>query len=652
MNKNILLLCLLVLCSFAGKAQVDTSIGIKAPGSATKNYEELTHYLCDGLTGEREKANAIYNWITHNIKYDVKSLKKQSFTHPKADKVLKGRRALCEGYSTLFVEMCKEAGMKAVAVDGYAKDWIFDNGDKMYIPRHEWCAVMVDGQWELADPTWGAGGLVQAPTKMGVILNKVLRRKMTYTKKLKFQFKYDTSYFLQDPAVFKLKHLPTDPLWQLSDTAMPLQVFERGDSAVKKFNTISKVSNKNPELAKISDLTEQERTMDMADRAYEFNKRYPMALAQKYAFKASAKLEKAFTDSTMLESKALVKDASYSLKKSEEYIKEQKKDFPEQYNGLKKKNKTKNQEAKKDIRQIKTDDKRLMAEEKKYAHATKSKNDKLGKKAQAVRKRERAVDPNYIESVVTGKTEKKANSPEVMTLRDSIAARKERIKDLQTAILDQDDKIKTLEDENSKRLDSLANYLGMADSVLVLETKSRLRMNDNYDDEVITYGAQFKELKYNRADTLQKYYCANFDSIAVAHDNRQKIQIAQMDLYKKNLKAMEQYKKWNSTNENLKTDYKEAATEYLDHIATYNDDLAHYAGYLKANKKLFDGLAKVDKREIMLTDYMEKAENMRKVLEERTLAQKQSLDVNENKKQTATVAKIKRQVDSVVDKMN
>ena len=125
-----------------------------------------------------------------------------------------------------------------------------------------------------------------------------------------------------------------------------------------------------------------------------------------------------------------------------------------------------------------------------------------------------------------------------------------------------------------------------------------------------------------------------------------------MDLYKKNLKAMEQYKKWNSTNENLKTDYKEAATEYLDHIATYNDDLAHYAGYLKGNKKLFDGLAKVDKREIMLTDYMEKAENMRKVLEERTLAQKQSLDVNENKKQTATVAKKKRQVDSVVDKMN
>ena len=115
---------------------------------------------------------------------------------------------------------------------------------------------------------------------------------------------------------------------------------------------------------------------------------------------------------------------------------------------------------------------------------------------------------------------------------------------------------------------------------------------------------------------------------------------------------MEQYKKWNSTNENLKTDYKEAATEYLDHIATYNDDLAHYAGYLKGNKKLFDGLAKVDKREIMLTDYMEKAENMRKVLEERTLAQKQSLDVNENKKQTATVAKKKRQVDSVVDKMN
>ena len=652
MNKNILLLCLLVLCSFAGKAQVDTSIGIKAPGSACKSYEELTHYLCDGLTGEREKANAIYNWITHNIKYDVKSMQKQNFTHPKADKVLKSKKALCEGYSTLFVEMCKEAGLKAVAVDGYAKDWIFDNGDKMYIPRHQWCAVMVDGQWQLADPTWGAGGLVQAPTKMRVILNKILHRKVMYTKKLKFKFNYKPDYFLQDPTVFKLKHLPTDPIWQLADTAMPLQVFETGDSAVKKFNTICKLNNKDPELMKMSELSDEERSYQMADRAYAFNKRYSMIMAQKYAYKASSKLENAFTDSTILESKALVTDASRSLKKSEEYIKEQKKDFPEQYNGLKKKNKTKNQEAKKDIRQIKTDDKRLMAEEKKYAHSTKSKADKLGKKAQAARKRERVVDPNHIDAVVTGKTEKKANSPEIMTLRDSIAARKERIKDLQTQVATQDDKIKALEEENSKRLDSLGYYLGMADSILVMETKSRLNMHDNYDDEVIAYGSQFRDLKYHRADTLQKYYCTNFDSIAVAQDNRQKTQVAIMDIYKKNLKTMEQYKKWNSTNENLKVDYKEAANEYLDCITSYNENLGHYLGYLKGNKKLFDGLAKVDKREIMLTDYMEKAETMRKILEEKTIAQKQSLDVNENKKQTADVAKIRKKVDNVVDKLN
>jgi len=162
MNRPILYLVTFLVFPIFSSAQVDTVIGITAP--KTSDYKELAHSLCDGLGGEKEKANAIYNWITHNISYDVKAMNKLNFKpEDKAEKALKNRLAVCEGYAMLFTELCREAGLKAVNIDGYAKDWIFDNGDSLYIPRHMWAAVEINGQWWLNDPTWGAGGLVQSP---------------------------------------------------------------------------------------------------------------------------------------------------------------------------------------------------------------------------------------------------------------------------------------------------------------------------------------------------------------------------------------------------------------------------------------------------------------------------------------------------------
>jgi Transglutaminase-like superfamily len=652
MNRYITFFLSALLLSLRSFAQVDSTIGLSAPGSATGDYGDLAHYLCDGLHGDREKVNAIYNWVTHNIRYDVKAIKKGHLETPKVQKVLKNRRALCGGYAELFTAMCREAGLKAVSIDGYAKDWVFDNGDKMYVPRHEWCAVQVDGKWELADPTWGAGVLVQAPTTLRKVLNKITRKKITYAKRTKFQFRYDTAWFLPDPAVFKLKHLPTDPVWQLGDSTMPLQVFEAGDSAVRLFDgQYCHDRQVNPDLDRISKLTEEEQQFEMADRAYQFNKRYSVALAIKYSNRAASTLEKAFTDSTVHDGKLLVSDASNSLKRSEEYIKDQKKVFPDEYNTLKKKNKTKNQEAKKDIREIKTDDKRLAAQDKKYANAVGSKGGKLKKKAGIVSKKRYDADPKKIDDVETGKAEKKDDAPELVILRDSIASRKAMIASLQSKVDSEEVRIKTVETANNTRLDSLGYYLSTADSILVLETRSRLSLHDNYDDEVIQYGNSFKTFKYHKADTLQKYYALYFDTVTAIQDDRQKLQIAQMDVYRKILKSMVQYRKWNS-DPAIKKDYKETVSAFRDCIAAYSDADVSYLGYLKANKKLFQGLSKVSKKELKLAGYMEKAEDLRKALEQGALNKKQSVDLNENKKQLADVARLRKKVDQLVDKLD
>lgn len=647
MNKILFPVIIYLFFSIGATAQVDTAIGISAPGNVSRDYKELAHYLCDGLPHDRDKANAIYNWITHNIKYDIKSFQKGDIKHPKIEKVLKSRLALCEGYSLLFTEMCREVGLKAVGIDGYAKDWVFDNGDKLYIPRHEWSAVMIDGQWELADPTWGAGGIVQAPTTIRRILNKITRKKVTYAKHLKFRFKYDPKYFLEDPAEFKLKHLPTDPLWQLADTVMPLNIFEAGDSAIRKFNAQSKPKKNDPELTRISQLPDEQKNFEMADRAYAFNNRYPVVLAMKYTYRAASEVEKALTDSTVEDGKILVSDAVTALRKSEEYIKEQKKAFPDEYSSLKKKNKTKNQLAKQDIRKIKTDDKRLIAESKKFVHTAKSKTEKLSKNAGKAHSKAKGIYPEKIDEIETAKMEKHANSPEIKTLADSIAARNAQISDMDAQLAAQKVKIAVVQSENRARLDTMAVNIDIADSLLVLQTKSRLGMNDNYDDEIILYTSKFNEYKFGKADTLQKYYLIWFDTLAKMQDDKQKMQLTEMDLYKKNIRSMEQYKKWNSSNAELKNDYKECVTKYLECINTYNEGLTTYAAYLKGNRKLFEYLAKIDKKEIMLTQYMDKAEDMRKILEERTLAKKQEMDMAENKKQALAVKNIQKQVDEI-----
>ncbi len=657
MNRFIPTFLAILFCSFCSMAQVDTSIGLTAPKSATGNYKELAHFLCDGLTGEKQKANAIYNWITHNISYDVKSLVKKtlkSYTEDeKIKRALKSRVAFCEGYAMLFTAMCREAGLKAVNIDGYAKDWIFDDGDSLYIPRHMWSAVRIDGKWWPVEPTWGAGGLVQSPSMIRKIMNKVLRQKIMYANKLKFKFQYKPEYFMQDPEKFILKHLPTDPLWQLADTTMPLAVFEAGDSAIRQFiDLYTKPVQTSTKLDEISMLNEPMRVFESADRAYKFNPRYPVVLALKQAYRAESQVIKAFTDSTVQNGLLLINDASEGLRKSEIYVKEQKKSFPSEYSRLKKKNTTKNQEAKKCITQIKTDNKRLVSESKKYSKSATNKGNKLKPKYAAVKKKAQAIDPNKLNKQKPSKIQKKPGSPELRELKDSIAARNMRINYLKSSIADKMDTVKTLQDQNGARLDSLGKYLVTADSILVQEAIARINMHDDYDNEVIMLTRLFKELKYHQGDSMQKNYLVAYDTILAKHECLQKLQNAEMDLYKKNLRSMEQYAKWNNNDTAIVGEYATTVNDYRACLNSYIASLSGYNDFVKGNKKLFTGLGKLSTRQLKISGYMDKVETRRKKLETKTIEENKAFDMKENEKQLAQIKTLLDKLQKISDKVS
>jgi hypothetical protein len=642
---------LLLLIGRSATAQVDTAIGLIEDVFGT-DHLALASALCFDQPTEKEKANAIYNWVTHNISYDVKFLRKPRHYDDKVEHALKTKKAVCEGYSELFTELCRAAGLKAVNIEGYAKDWIFDNGDEMYIPRHEWSAVRINGKWQLVDATWGAGGLYQKRSWIRKMFDIIFRHNKMGVKSLKFRFKYDTTFFMQDPEAFRLRHIPSDPLWQLTDTVMPLSVFESGDSATRSFNELySKPVQSDYRLDRISELDEKQKLFEFADRAYAYNNRYPVILAIKNTYRAESVIGKAFSDSTVQDGDILLKDAVNDLKKSLGYIKEQKKAFPEEYNKLKKKNKTKGLEAKQSIRLIKSDDKRLIATCKMHTRSAENKSSRAQKKLAEIQKRKRTLDPKNFENIETGRITKKESSPELYAIKDSVAARNLRIDATRKDAAEKSDAAKRAILSSTELLDSLVKSIDKEDSMLRKEAMERLGMHDSYDDEVKKWSNLFKQQKYHTTDTLLKYYFAAYDTIVVRYEALQKVHVAALDMYKSNLRAHVQYKKWNNTDADLKSEYTACVNDYIEAIDSASGDFRTYIGYLEGNMKLFGMLTKQGKRQLMIVDYMERAEKSRQSLEAGSIARKRAFDVKENEKQRAAVQSGLKQLQKVVRKV-
>jgi len=548
--------------------------------------------------------------------------------------------------------MCREVGLKAVTIDGYVKDWMFDNGDKLYIPRHEWCGVLIEDRWELTDPTWGAGGSVQSPGWLRRQLYKLMRVKVMYAKRVRFEFHYDTSYFMQDPMVFRMTHLPTDPLWQLTDTIMPREYFEQGDSAVKSFNALCKRVNNTPELERISKLDNRQKIFEYAERAYAYNNRFPDVLAQRHIFHAMSELEKAFTDTTIETGLLLVTAAQNGLKESLGHIDAQKRSIPEEYSQLKKKNKAKSQAAKQDINKIKSDDKRVIADCKKYTNSANAKYSRARKKQSDAGKRKGDLNAGKIAKVTPAKMQKKSTSPEVRAFNDTLDNRKSHIAALQQRLLGQQDTLKARLAQNKLVLDTLVHYLSLTDSIIIQQTLARLRMKDSYDDDVILAARLFSELRYQKVDTLLRHYLAGFDTITVLYDKHQKESVQLLDIYKKDLRTLEQYRKWASYNDEVVSRYNDCVKDYGEVLTAYNQDIAAMTSYLKGNKQLFAGLTKLSKRQLKITEYMEKVEHMRKDLEEKKIAGKQAFDNKEAVKQKEVVQELVMRLQKITDGRN
>lgn len=150
-----------------------------------RNIPDLAKDINLAFETDEEKIRAIFIWMTKTIVYDYieyesknKSMGNVSYSKgtPKiiiaekwekiyfnyATKVLRNKRGVCEGYATLFYELCRYTNINCQMVTGFAKndaDKINKYKKQKYVPtNHAWNKVLLNGQWLYIDVTWASTG--------------------------------------------------------------------------------------------------------------------------------------------------------------------------------------------------------------------------------------------------------------------------------------------------------------------------------------------------------------------------------------------------------------------------------------------------------------------------------------------------------------
>lgn len=641
-----LITLLLLAISVLAQAGIDSTIGCQAPKNVSKNYKLLAHHLCDSLENDEQKLNAIYNWVTHNIDYDVKSIHRSKLRTDKPNEVLKRGKTICGGYADLVTAMCKEVGIRAQTILGYYKDWKFDDGDKFFIPNHAWNAVLVNNKWEYLDATAGAGYTTLSPNWFQRLMGKINKNKLYTAKKPKFVREYDPKLFMPSVEEFRIKRLPADPLWQLSDTAMPLKIFEAGKSNIIAFNdTYAQPQQFSVKLSDIYNLSWDEQVLECAERTYNFNPRYSSMLARKKFVESTYNVVAAVNKESKIEGRALLTEAKKGLDQTKEIQMKQKQVIVKETAILKQKNKDKTASFKKYKRALDKDNKQKKTAMRMRRKQAGTAINIINRKRTAIKKKPIANSAQTIAGIKTMPTNTPASSPALQRLADSVQARGARLQLLAAQIKNQQKAVQSLEKQNENLLQEAIEYYEETDSLLYEETKARFEMNDDYDPEVKSPQRVFKEIRYAALNQTIDQFTDNFDSIKSGYKNLIRLYTSRATNYKNNLKSIEQYKRQNDETSSVLSQYSPTILAAQASRKNYLAMLADYEQSMKNNITVFEVLEKAHERELEFTRLMSLAENKRNELEAKKIKKDAEWLKAANKKTKKICTNAKKEAD-------
>lgn len=113
-----------------------------------KSISELAKELTKDSNSDKEKVEAVYQYIIMNIKYDNNKINTISTDYvPDLEKILKDKNGICYDYAALFAGLLRSQGIYTKLIKGYKNDM------KEY---HAWNEVLLDGKWVIIDTTYDA----------------------------------------------------------------------------------------------------------------------------------------------------------------------------------------------------------------------------------------------------------------------------------------------------------------------------------------------------------------------------------------------------------------------------------------------------------------------------------------------------------------
>jgi Skp family chaperone for outer membrane proteins len=211
-------LLLFLSLGFSANAQDYAKVDniVKAYPKSFSSPDKLAEQISKDFTRDDEKARAIFTWIATNIKYDYaaygvnerpvaytfrteeeKIAKEKAMKQELAQKTLKSKKGVCQGYSTLYKVVAEKGGLECEIIPGTSKSHPSHISKGPGARDHAWNAVKIGNEWKLLDATFGAGTVTGA--------------------KPEFVFKFNDKYFFSDPDTFFLNHFPDDKKWLLTD---------------------------------------------------------------------------------------------------------------------------------------------------------------------------------------------------------------------------------------------------------------------------------------------------------------------------------------------------------------------------------------------------------------------------------------------------
>lgn len=236
----------------------------------TRNVEKLSTALAKSCSNDEEVVLSYAYWICKNLKYDYAEYEKRPAESKSIKKILRSKKALSDGYTKLFVEMCNTQRIPAIYVPGYTKDYDFVSGDTLYRAEYAWALVKLGDEWNIMDLTAASSKVTAYVSPVSKFLWTLF--KIPYSSHLVSVRDYDPSYLYVNPVEHAKRHLAAVDMFQLLRYPIPITSYLYGDSVLNSYlANYPDIQKNSMAVDEFSEKTLLERNQYFADKSLDTN---------------------------------------------------------------------------------------------------------------------------------------------------------------------------------------------------------------------------------------------------------------------------------------------------------------------------------------------------------------------------------------------